>query len=391
MKMRKKIKKAFQAFQNFFVPSRIKDHCRDQKMIGESQLSMLRSLNRRQTRQIMERDQAARERMVRAGAAMTQLQTPEYPVVLITDSNYVGPTLVAVSSLIRHRADTTRYKIFVIGTDLTDADRAKFRTLAGTVTLLEKEPFVPDWLKSHRHVSPAALWKFQLPLLFESFDRILYLDSDIIVRDDLSELFRTDLEGRYAAAVSDPIAMLRDHYESRRVHRKRYFNSGVMLLNLKKMREDDMTNVLLEEKKRDNRNDFMDQDVLNVAFNDLTVSLSPRYNWMEGNIRKNGIRTSDLADLYGISQGQMRFLAFNPVIEHLSNYNKPWNSDVACRMERWDEEQIAMELWLQDTAAMSQQRSEDDRIAEQWLQDAPCAGNVEQWLRNAPGRTSDEP
>lgn len=391
MKLRKKIKNAFHAFQNFFVPNRIKEHCRDQKMLGESQLSMLRSMNCRQTWRNMAADKAARERMVQAGAAMARLQTPEYPVVLITDSNYVGPTLVAVSSLIRHRADSTRYKIFVIGTELTEADRTKFRTLAGTVTLLEKDSIAPDWLKSHRHVSPAALWKFQLPLLFESYDRILYLDSDIIVRDDLSELFRTDLEGQYAAAVSDPIAMLRDHYESRRVHRKRYFNSGVMLLNLKKMREDDMANVLLEEKKRDSRNDFMDQDVFNVAFRDLTVSLSPRYNWMEGNIRKNGIRTSDLADLYGISQGQLRSFAFNPVIEHLSNYNKPWNSDVACRMERWDEERIAADLWIQDTDTLSRRQSEDDRIAEQWLQDAPCAGNVEQWLRNAPGRISDEP
>ena len=333
--------------RELFVPKSIRRFCSENLSLEENQLAFLRSISNLQMYEHLRADQAGRRERVAAAKRMAALTTPELPVVFITDSNYLRPTIVAISSLLRHRRESTKYRVFVLGTGLTEADQKSLSKISEVVTLLEMNRMQWDGLLEHRHVSTAALFKFQLPTIFRQYDKILYLDSDIVVREDLTELFAVDLDGLYAAAVSDPVAMLRDHHECR-LKRSRYFNSGVMLLNLEKMRCDNMTQMLIDEKMKDTSNFFMDQDVLNIVFQDKVAKLPPKFNWMEGNVAATRLTFEKLSKLYGISQGQLRIWAFNPAIEHLSNINKPWNSNEAKRAERWDEEKIIADLWLED-------------------------------------------
>ena len=97
-------------------------------------------------------------------------------------------------------------------------------------------------------VSTAALFKFDLPnLLPDSIEKVLYLDGDIIVQGDLSELYSTDISDVYAGVVKDyrGLTLKGDFNERLKINHTAYFNSGVLLLNLSLLRNDNLPEKLL--------------------------------------------------------------------------------------------------------------------------------------------------
>lgn len=69
-----------------------------------------------------------------------------------------------------------------------------------------------------------------------------------------------------------------------RIGHKRYFNNGMMLLNLKKMRKDNISEKLFADKLSDENTVFMTQDAFNRVFNTEVKFLSPLYNYMGPNL-----------------------------------------------------------------------------------------------------------
>ncbi len=124
-----------------------------------------------------------------------------------------------------------------------------------------------------------ALLKFKLLELLGDLDKVLYLDGDILVRDNLIWLYETDLEDHYVAAVKDLPQVL---YERQRIGGeiggRDYFNSGVMLLNLEKMRRDGCTSALIEIKRNQADQSLMDQNAFNTLFQGKVKQLSFLYN-----------------------------------------------------------------------------------------------------------------
>jgi glycosyl transferase, family 8 len=89
-------------------------------------------------------------------------------------------------------------------------------------------------------------------------DRVLYLDSDIIVTGELTSLFLIDLKGHSIGAVDDVYA-----YEGR----KSGFNSGVLLMDVAKWKEHSIVNSLLELAAGQNQAVHLgDQSILNIYF-----------------------------------------------------------------------------------------------------------------------------
>ena len=112
-------------------------------------------------------------------------------------------------------------------------------------------------------------------------DKLLYLDCDILIQDDLSELFSMDIDDVYAAVTKDHFAKKLNYDKAIGV--ENYFNSGVMLLNLKKMRKDNVYEKLLKAKQNDTLNQCVDQHALNQVFYKQVKFLSPAYNCMTVN------------------------------------------------------------------------------------------------------------
>lgn len=127
--------------------------------------------------------------------------------------------------------------------------------------------------------SEAASLRLLLPELLPEYDRILYMDCDIIVRQDLARLWaETDLGDNYLAAVFEaPVEDQAERFRALGCDPDRYFNSGFLLMNLALMRRDRITEKLLEACRVDYL-EFPDQDALNMVCQGRVLPLSPLQN-----------------------------------------------------------------------------------------------------------------
>ena len=90
---------------------------------------------------------------------------------------------------------------------------------------------------THSYISLSAYYRLKLPSILVELDKVLYLDCDVIVNTSLKDLYDTDITDYYAAGVKD-IAMTSSGYVPKLENNNIYFNTGVLLLNLDKMRKD---------------------------------------------------------------------------------------------------------------------------------------------------------
>lgn len=259
-------------------------------------------------------------------------------VAFITDSGYALPTAVAISSMLRHRAPETKYTVTVVAQGLRPEDKALFAPFGQAVSLLETENEFADLFTGHKHVSAAALLKFNLPSLFPGADRILYLDGDILVFKDLAPLWNTPLGGSYAAAAKDFAACAHGRRHVAIGHAN-YFNTGVMLLNLALMRGDSIAERLIDAKRHEPApHPFVDQTAFNIVFGDKVEYVSPMFNMMLANNRRWAPKPANVANFYGLTEREYDKVAASPAILHLTNAIKPWSSKNAPSYELWQDE-----------------------------------------------------
>ena len=257
-------------------------------------------------------------------------------ICFITDEGYVLPTMTAIKSVIMNKADTSSLDIYVIGTGLKEQTVSDFQNLKGentNLTVLNIENEYEKIDTTHPWVSKAALLKFSLPNLFSPprLNKLLYLDGDMLIQQDLSDLFNTDISNVYAAVVADMAGMVREKHHIKLGHEK-YFNSGMMLLNLEKMRSDNISAKLLANKNNDTFKHFMDQDTLNQTFAEKVIWLSPKYNLMQANLNYS---EQEIADFYHLSLKEVEDILKNPIILHLTSIKKPWKTYEAVNFKEW--------------------------------------------------------
>lgn len=262
-------------------------------------------------------------------------------IALITDGNYVIPTATTVYSIIKNKKSDTFLHIYLVTADFEEEQEKYFSDMQSDSTevkivrasaqkyagLHTSDPNAPCV------ASVAALLKFDLPNII-SEDKVLYVDGDLIVREDLSELYSTDLGDCYLAAVVDSGSIYYKHTLVKEI--QDYFNSGVMLLNLKKMRDTNATEMLIEEKKKGD-SFLMDQNVFNVVFNKKIKLLPIRYNLLYVNLlRAQGKYTIDeINQRYGTEYTSLEEIENDAAIVHYSSKDKPWKSFNVPLGEEW--------------------------------------------------------
>ena len=270
-------------------------------------------------------------------------------IVYITDKNYVYPTQVSMYSAIKNKCPQTTYHFYILtdGVDTKTVLKA-FRPMKSDTVYIniipQKRVLDLKFAKQLAHISPTALLKFVIPEALPAVDRVIYFDSDTVIMKDLQDLYNTDLENKVAAAVAD-IATLDDkvYLKTLGYREKIYFNSGMLVLDLKKMRKKGMTQ-LLNKYARSARLNYIDQDAYNVVLRRQIKTLPYIYNCMSAlhldSWRSNRL-VSYIADKFFRSSikasafmrmytKQVPFLARDifkeVVVFHYFGDAKPWNS-----------------------------------------------------------------
>lgn len=201
-------------------------------------------------------------------------------VCFITDENYVLPTLVAMKSLIVN--SNTSLSINLVTTDLSQNAQQLFHQLEtkdAKINIIFTQNPCENITTNHEYITNSTYIKFELPNIFKDLDKILYIDADTLILKDLKELYDTVLEDNYAGVVQD-IYVCQNHTHYKEKGLKNYFNAGVMLFNLKKIREDLLTDKLIEYAKNEKHKLFYDQDAYNFIFKEKVKWLSLKYNFL---------------------------------------------------------------------------------------------------------------
>jgi lipopolysaccharide biosynthesis glycosyltransferase len=167
---------------------------------------------------------------------------------------------------------------------------------------------------TQEHISTMTYARFVIPRLFPpSVSRVLYLDTDLLVLDNLEPLWCADLEGAVVGAVLDRLdsqikAAMPGLENVPRV--REYFNAGVLLIDLDRWREERISERSREYLLQHPFSPYSDQDALNVACDGHWSRLDPRWNFQAHLEAKIAGMAQD--DLPGIVHFVTRFKPWKP-------------------------------------------------------------------------------
>ena len=270
------------------------------------------------------------------------------PVVFIADYNFYLPTVVALTSLLETKKDNSEYLIYIVNIGFSEEQKNMMddmsKKYSTQIIFLDiEDEYIKNKYKSlsehNCSASPAALLKFDLADLCSREDFILYLDGDIIVKEDLSELGSVDFsDDKYVMAVMDTGSLYSRNLINQKI--ENYFNSGVMLLNLKAMREKGLSEVLIEEKIKSSDNSLMDQHILNKVFKDNKEMLPHIYNVLFVNLIRAkyfyGLKIETINERLNSEYSDWDDMLKKAKIIHYSSFDKPWKYSDVTAVEIWD-------------------------------------------------------
>ena len=237
-------------------------------------------------------------------------------IVLAGDRNYTTQLEITIKSILYHNRDV---KIYILNQDIMPDWFRKPRKIARMLgsdiidVKLPEQAVFQGW-ETREYISPMTYARYFIPdYIFE--DKVLYLDSDLIVNQSLEPLFEIDFYEYLLAAAWDTDGVT--------------FNAGVMLINNKKWRQEKLKERLIEqsivtlkevdEGKFENFNG--DQTILNQVCFNRWLELDRGYNLQVGH---------DVTAFYNKWENYFNELV-SPSIIHFVSYRKPWTTLIANR------------------------------------------------------------
>lgn len=241
------------------------------------------------------------------------------------DNNYVKPLSCAIVSILKNIKETTDLHIFILEHNISDENKNKILSLKYIkdfeISFINIEPSIfcnfPDFEGSY--ITKTAYFRFLIADLLKDIDKILYLDCDVIVLSGIEELFIQDLTNFYIGAIEDIV-----FYFDRMCSIKSfgtYVNSGVLLINLKKWRQDKISQKLFDVVEQyGDKLYYHDQTAINLVCEGKIKFLALHYNVQVFTL----LQISTL--LNHPRRKQIIQSIKKPTIIHYTGPQKPWNS-----------------------------------------------------------------
>lgn len=244
------------------------------------------------------------------------------PLAIAFTPNYFVPAATMLRSLLD--SSTGAFEVICLVTDpIPDRMQEKLVRLGEGRLSFRYLPLKGrlEGIYTDPRYTEAASFRLLLPELLPEYDKILYIDCDVIVRQDVGKLYKeTELGDKWLGVVFEaPIEQQAERFRALGCDPNRYFNSGFMLMNLAQMRRDHVSEQLLEA-CRVPYLEFPDQDSLNQVCQGHVLPLSPLYNGIRTffiqKYKPDFIRQYSSEDLWGQVQHEATI--------HYTG-GKPWN------------------------------------------------------------------
>jgi lipopolysaccharide biosynthesis glycosyltransferase len=265
------------------------------------------------------------------------------PIAMAADANYVKPTSVALVSILENAGRQTSYDIYIlVPSEYPDDVKKKLLSLEKRYpgTRISFIVAGPQFAGINTHIEGITVptyYRLILPSALPQHKRCIYLDGDLVAEADLTPLLRTVVDDKYLAGVPAASYHVRPQADADKIGLPaydRYVNAGVLLMNLDKMRAENIETEFMKLAAKGFESD--DQDVLNVACYDGIRVLPLRFNLMT----KYFPASEEMFFAHdGVKQcwtrTEYRQAVKKPVIIHYADKRKPWLDTSADFAERW--------------------------------------------------------
>ncbi len=219
----------------------------------------------------------------------------EIPIFFTVDDNYAPFLAAAINSAVKNSSDNRKYSAIVLYQELSSENIEKLSKLAKDnfsvkFYAMEKSfDAITDRMSNRLRCDYFTLtiyFRLFIPLMFPQFDKGIYIDSDVVLTSDIAELFDIDIKDNFIGAcrdysIADVPPLVKYTENAVGVKGDEYINSGVLLMNLKKMRDNDFEGHFLNLLNTYHFDSIApDQDYINAICNGKIHYLSQEWDTM---------------------------------------------------------------------------------------------------------------
>lgn len=209
-------------------------------------------------------------------------QTP-IRICLACDNKFTIHCAQVISSVISNHKSEEKLEFYILNSSISDENLKRLKKMEKNDSVkifslkVEASEFKNCPVPEDMYYSLEAYYRLAIPELLFDAEKVIYLDCDVTVLGDIAGLWATDVSGVYAAACKEfsPV-----NHMGRFMDESLYFNSGVMVINCKKWREE---NILLKSMEFVNKNVeqiiYVEQDVLNALLSEKILYLNRCWNF----------------------------------------------------------------------------------------------------------------
>ena len=259
------------------------------------------------------------------------------PVAFAASDGFVPYFAGCLQSLLDHISPGNCYDLVLIQTDVTGENQARLKTMVSAYSNVSLRFFHAGKLlengrlKANAHISVETYFRFLIQQILPDYDKVLYLDCDLIVNADIAELYRTDVEGYLLAAARDPEFLGHLHGTDKQIRKyaltelhmrnpENYFQAGVLLFNEEEMRKAYSMEQWLAFASKPYR--YNDQDVLNRYCEGRVKYLDMAWNLITD---CDHTRVSQVI-IHAPEKIREEYASAHsaPKIIHYAGYRKPW-------------------------------------------------------------------
>ncbi|MGN1270997.1 MAG: glycosyltransferase family 8 protein [Clostridia bacterium] len=249
-------------------------------------------------------------------------------ILIAVNKGYIKQLNVLLNS-IQYANPKEYFDIYILSKDLEPKDdevKVGLNLEKISLHIIKIPPSEIDKFPVYQKRYPVEIYfrLFATKYLPKNIKKVLYLDADTIVINELNELYETEFEGNYFIATTHIRKLLHKFNEIRLDIKEDepYINTGVLLINLEELRKRNVEKEVIEYIEN-NKNKFMlpDQDIISGLYgNKIKLVDDLKYNL--------GDRALKIYNLNNPSkQITLKWICKNTVIIHYYGRNKPWNKD----------------------------------------------------------------
>ncbi len=171
------------------------------------------------------------------------------PIFFAIDDFYIPFFAVALKSLVDNSSEKYEYLIKILNTDISEENKKKIKKFEKNNINIEFVDLnyyidkIKDKLYTRDYYAKSTYFRLFIPELYPQYDKALYLDSDIIILEDIANLYNTDIGNNLVGAIPDDIIQNGKEFQeyAEKVvgvsSYKNYFNAGILVMNLDELRK----------------------------------------------------------------------------------------------------------------------------------------------------------